>query len=295
MPKGKPMDTVPLGYKGKPLCLPVCKGEYPSHAGPRGYLIAKGGTDVIRFFATLLAFIILAPFLGLSVYTTPSSIWHSLTDPEVIHALINSFVGATYAMLLGSIFAIPIGYALARDKLRPSRIWLAFLNIPAMVPHSVGGVVILLTFSPKYSPIGRLLAQHGFYITGTMLGVVLAMWIVSIPYFINASYDAFKSVPHGLEKAAMSMGAPPLMAFITVTLPLAFRGIITGAIQTWARAVSEFGAVVMVSYFPKTAPVLVYERFNQFGLEKSVPVAVITMTLSSIVFIGLRLWGERHA
>ncbi len=250
---------------------------------------------MFRFFSTLLAFLILLPFIGLSIYTTPSELWQALTNTEVLEALKNSFVGATYATLMAAIFAIPIGYALARDVLRPRKVWLALLNIPAMVPHSVGGVVVLLTFSPKYSPIGRYLAEHGFYITGTMLGIVLAMWIVSVPYFINASYDAFKSVPHGLEKAAMSMGASPLMAFLTITLPLGFRGLITGAIQTWARAVSEFGAVVMVSYYPKTAPVMVYELFNNFGLKKSVPVAVITMTISGLVFIVLRLWGGKDA
>lgn len=250
---------------------------------------------MLRFFATLLAFIILLPFLGLSVYTTPSQLWISLHNPEVLNALKNSFIAATLSTLLAAIFAIPLGYALAREKMGSSRIWLTFLNIPAMVPHSVGGVVVLLTFSPKYSPLGRFLAEMGFYITGSMLGVVLAMWIVSVPYFINAAYDAFKSVPHGLEKTAMSMGAPPFMAFLTITLPLATRGLITGAIQTWARSISEFGAVVMVTYYPKTAPVLVYELFNQFGLDAAVPVAVITMVLSATVFIVLRLWGGSRA
>ncbi len=250
---------------------------------------------MLRFFATLLAFIILLPFLGLSVYTTPSQLWISLHNPEVLNALKNSFIAATLSTLLAAIFAIPLGYALAREKMGSSRIWLAFLNIPAMVPHSVGGVVVLLTFSPKYSPLGKFLAERGFYITGSMLGVVLAMWIVSVPYFINAAYDAFKSVPYGLEKTAMSMGAPPFMAFLTITLPLATRGLITGAIQTWARSISEFGAVVMVTYYPKTAPVLVYELFNQFGLDAAVPVAVITMVLSATVFIVLRLWGGSRA
>ncbi len=250
---------------------------------------------MLRFFSTLLALFILTPFLGLSIYTTPSELIRALTDPEVIDALKNSIVGASYATLLSSIFAIPIGYALARDKLKPRKIWLAFLNIPAMVPHSVGGVVVLLTFSPKYSPLGKFLAERGFYITGTMLGIVIAMWIVSVPYFINASYDAFKNVPYGLEKTAMSMGASPLMAFTTIALPLSFRGLITGAIQTWARAISEFGAVVMVSYYPKTAPVMVYELFNNFGLSKAIPVAVITMTISAVIFVVIRLWGEKNA
>jgi molybdate/tungstate transport system permease protein len=91
------------------------------------------------------------------------------------------------------------------------------------------------------------------------------------------------------------MGASPLMAFWTITLPLGLRGLITGAIQTWARAVSEFGAVVMVSYYPKTAPVMVYELFNNFGLKKSIPVAVITMTMSAVIFITIRLWGGKDA
>ena len=249
----------------------------------------------LTFFATLLAFLIIGPFIGLSFYVTPGELWRALLDPTTLEALKNSFLAASYSTVLASLFAIPIGYALARDKMKPRKLWLAILSVPAMVPHSVGGVVVLLTFSPKLSPIGRLLDSFGFRITGTMLGIVLAMWVVSVPYFINAAYEAFKGVPAGLEKAAMSMGAKPLQAFFSVTLPMSTRGLITGAIQTWARAVSEFGAVVMVSYYPKTAPVLVYELFTQFGLHKSVPVAVITMLMSGTVFVLLRLWGGRDA
>ena len=292
-----PMDTRPLGYAGKPACLPVRKGNnnYPLALALVEYLKKGVGASVVKFFASLLMFLIFLPFITLSIYTSPQDLIQSITDPVVIDALKNSVIGATYATLLSAVFAVPIGYAMARNTFKSKKVWLALLNIPAMVPHSVGGIMILLLFSPKYSPLGKFLAERNFFITGTMLGIVLAMWIVSVPYYINAAFEAFASVPPGLERTAMSLGAPPLMAFLTITFPLALRGLITGAIQTWARAVSEFGAVVMVSYYPKTAPVLVYELFNNFGLSKAIPVSVITILISSTIFLLLRFIGDKNA
>ena len=83
-------------------------------------------------------------------------------------------------------------------------------------------------------------------------------------------------------------GASAWQTFWLITLPLAWRGILGGAMMMWARGMSEFGAVVILAYHPKIAPVLVYERFQGFGLAAAQPVAAILILAASIVFGFLR-------
>jgi len=84
-------------------------------------------------------------------------------------------------------------------------------------------------------------------------------------------------------------GATHWQAFRHVTLPLAWRGVLGGAVMMWARGISEFGAVVILAYHPKIVPVLVYERFEGFGLSAALPVAVLLILTVLVVFGLLRL------
>lgn len=111
---------------------------------------------------------------------------------------------------------------------------------------------------------------------------------------LNATRDGFSAVPLRLEKAALNLGASPAQVFFTISLPLAWRHIMTGAIMMFARGMSEFGAVVMVAYHPMIAPVLIYERFSAYGLSYARPVAVIFLLITLGIFIILRMFSERH-
>jgi molybdate/tungstate transport system permease protein len=91
-----------------------------------------------------------------------------------------------------------------------------------------------------------------------------------------------------LEKAALTLGASPTRVFFTVSLPLAWRNIVSGLILMFARGMSEFGAVIVVAYHPMITPVLIYERFSSFGLKYARPVSVLFILISLSIFIILR-------
>jgi molybdate/tungstate transport system permease protein len=96
-------------------------------------------------------------------------------------------------------------------------------------------------------------------------------------------------VDEELERVALIDGASAWQAFWHVTLPLAARGVLGGAVMMWARGISEFGAVVILAYNPKIVPVLIYERFNGFGLGSAQPIAALLIVVALLVFIILRL------
>ena len=129
----------------------------------------------------------------------------------------------------------------------------------------------------------------GISFIGNSLAIMLAMAFVSVPFLINSARDGFEAVPERLERAAMSLGASPLRVFLTVSVPLALRPIVSGMIMMWARGMSEFGAVMIIAYHPMVTPVLIFERFSAYGLKYAQTVAVLFIAVCLIFFVVLRL------
>jgi molybdate/tungstate transport system permease protein len=164
----------------------------------------------------------------------------------------------------------------------------SILDLPILIPHNAAGIAILFFFSSR-SLVGGAFSRVGLSFVDTMLGIVAAMAFVSAPFMVRNVEEAFKAVDPSLERVARSLGASPMEAFRHVTLPLSARGIFTGCILTWARAVSEFGAVVVLAYYPKTAPVLLFDVLIGEGLQKALPITGILLILGALVFMVFRV------
>lgn len=112
---------------------------------------------------------------------------------------------------------------------------------------------------------------------------------IGMPFYINTVKNGFENISPRLENVSRSLGASLFSTFFRITFPLALRSIVVGMIMCCARAISEFGAVVIVAYHPMVAPVLIYERFEAYGLAYSQPVAVLHILVSLILFLFLRI------
>jgi molybdate/tungstate transport system permease protein len=132
--------------------------------------------------------------------------------------------------------------------------------------------------------LGEWLARLGVTFTDNLGGIVVAMIFVSLPYLVNGCYEAFTLIDRELEMIALTDGATPWQAFWRVALPQARRGVAGSAVMMWARGVSEFGAIIILAYHPKVVPVLVYERFEGFGLAAAQPVALLLIISALVAF-----------
>jgi molybdate/tungstate transport system permease protein len=166
------------------------------------------------------------------------------------------------------------------------------IDLPVVIPHTAAGIAILGVIS-RNTVLGKTAGAIGLDLVGNPVGISIAMAFVSVPFLLNAARDGFASVPVRLEKAALNLGASPVRVFFTISLPLAKRNIISGAIMMFARGMSEFGAVVIVAYHPMITPVMIYERFGAFGLKYAQPVAVIFVFVSLMFFVVLRMITDR--
>ena len=127
-------------------------------------------------------------------------------------------------------------------------------------------------------------------LAGMAGGLFGTLWagLVSAPLFVSGAREAFAKVDPRYEGVARTLGDPPWRAFRRVTLPLANRGLLASAVVMWARAVSEFGAIVILTYNPKVASVLSYDRFTSFGLAEALPVAAALALLALVPLTLLR-------
>jgi molybdate/tungstate transport system permease protein len=128
---------------------------------------------------------------------------------------------------------------------------------------------------------------------GSVTGIVVVLTFVGLPFYLNAVKNGFENISPRLEKVSRSLGAPMFSTFLRITFPLAWRSMLIGLIMCCARAISEFGAVVIVAYHPMIAPVMIYERFEAYGLKYSQPVAVWLVSISLILFLILRILTVR--
>jgi molybdate/tungstate transport system permease protein len=236
----------------------------------------------------LLILFVVLPLISTLLSTTPAAFMNSFGDPEVLKSIGLTFGAAAIATALALVTGVPLAYLLARRKFRGKRLLEACLNLPVVIPHTAAGIALLLVFGRR-GLLGQAFSPLGITFTDNLAGIVVAMLFVSLPFLVNLSRESFALIDEEYEKVALIDGASQWQAFSNVTLPLAWRGVLGGAVMMWARGISEFGAVVILAYHPKIAPVLVYERFEGFGLEAAQPVALLLILVALVVFIMLRL------
>jgi molybdate/tungstate transport system permease protein len=237
---------------------------------------------------SLLVLFVVLPLVSTMLSTAPAAFLKSFGDPEVYHSIGLTFGAAAIATTLALLTGVPLAYLLARHRFRGKRLLEAIINLPVVIPHTAAGVALLLVFGRR-GLIGQWLSPLGITFTDNLGGIVVAMLFVSLPFLVNLSREAFAMVDEELERVAFTDGASQWQAFWHISIPLAWRGVLGGAVMMWARGISEFGAVVILAYHPKIVPVLVYERFEGFGLNAAQPIALLLILVALVVFISLRL------
>jgi len=247
---------------------------------------------VFLFLGGLVLLFIISPLLSMFINTSGTDLIETVHDAEVQKSIWLTIWTSIAATLIFAIGSIPLAYLIARKNFRLKRLVKGIINIPVVIPHSAAGIALLGIIS-RGTMLGKIADSCGFSFVNSSAGIIVAMAFVSIPYLLNSSIDGFISVPERLEKAAMTLGASGKRVFFTISLPLAWRHILTGLIMMWARGLSEFGAVIIIAYHPMTTPVMIFERFNSYGLSYAKPVTVLFLIICLIIFVFMNYISVR--
>lgn len=241
----------------------------------------------------LVLLFIVAPILGMFFNTEGVELFETIKDNEVTEGIQLTLFTSFIATIIFAVGAIPLAYLLAKKHFPGKRIILGIIDLPIVIPHSAAGIALLGLVS-RDTTLGKAAESIGLQFIDRPAGIIIAMAFVSIPYLLNAARDGFAAVPDRLEKAALNLGASQARVFFTISLPLAWRSIISGLIMMFARGMSEFGAVVIIAYHPMITPVMIYDRFNMFGLSYARPVAVIFIAVCLLFFVFLRFLSRER-
>ena len=244
---------------------------------------------------SLLILFIAWPLLRTITASGPALLWQTLLDEEVRDSILLTFTASLVATVLAFVCGVPLAYLLARTDFPGKWLVEGIVDLPIVVPHSAAGIALLMVFGRR-ALLGRTFGLLGLKFVSAAPGIVIAMLFVSLSFLVSSAREGFESVDPRLERVARTLGASPWGAFWRVAFPLAWRSILSGMILMWARGLSEFGAVVILAYHPMVAPVLLYERFESFGLAYARPVAALIILICLLTFVALRaVAGKRSA
>ena len=246
------------------------------------WLTAASSTVVVAF--------IMLPLVEMMTQPTLATLKETLADRDVVRSIRLSMVTSGAAAVISLVFGTPMAYLLARRRFPGKKILESVIDLPIMIPHPVVGIA-LLSIAGRNHPIGRVLQSLGVEIMGTVTGLIAVLTFVGLPFYINTVKAGLEEISPRLEHVSRSLGASAGGTFWRVTLPLAWRHMLVGGTMCMARAVSEFGAVVIVAYHPMVAPVMIYERFTAYGLAYSQPVAVWLILVCLVLFLLLRIFS----
>lgn len=152
--------------------------------------------------------------------------------------------------LAATAIMLPVGlllaWALARGRFPGKLLVETFVSLPLVMPPVATGLVLLLLLAPR-GALGPALARLGIEIVFTWKAVVIAMAVMGLPLLVRTARAGFEQVDRRYESVAATLGASPFRVFLTVTLPLALPAVAAGAVLSFARAIGEFGATMMIA------------------------------------------------
>ena len=141
---------------------------------------------------------------------------------------------------------VALAWLLARRRFPGRTVIETAVSLPLVMPPVATGLILLELFGRR-GPIGRVLAAAGIEVVFTWKAVVLAMAVMGLPLLVRAGRAGFEQVDHRYEQIAQTLGAGPARVFLTISLPLAGRGVVAGALLGFSRALGEFGATIMIA------------------------------------------------
>ncbi len=234
--------------------------------------------------------LLLVPLVALLRRTPWQRLPELLAQEQVRQALWLSVRCAVAATLLSVLLGVPLAWVLARSRLPGRRLLRGLVVVPLVLPPVVGGVALLLAFGRR-GVLGPLLVETGTVPAFTTWGVVLAETFVALPFLVLVVEGALSSLDGAAEEVAGTLGAGPLRAFLTVTLPTIAPSIGAGAVLAGARALGEFGATTtFAGSLPgrtQTVPLAVYALL-QDDPPAAYALSAVLLTVSVALVLVLR-------
>jgi sulfate transport system permease protein len=264
---------------------------------PVGAVSGRAGGALARGVATgYLSLVVLLPLAAL-VWSSRShglqSSWHEATRPEAVSALKLTLGAAVICAAINALAGTMIAWVLVRDRFPGKGAVDAVIDLPFALPTIVAGLTLLTLYGPG-GPVGVDVAF-------TRTGLMLALLFVTLPFVVRAVQPVLLELDREMEEAAASLGAGSLVIFRRIVFPNLLPAILSGVALAFARAVGEFGAVVLISgnlpFKTEVSSVYIFGQLQSDNAQGAAAVSVLLLgiSLGVLLLIGaFRRWRTRH-
>lgn len=245
---------------------------------------------------TWLSVIVLIPLAAVVLRSSEEgwpAFWTAVSDPEAVAAIRLTLLSSLAIVAINIVFGVLIAWVLVRDEFRGKQIVNSLIDLPFALPTIVAGLTLLTLYGAD-SPIGLDLAY-------TKLAVGLALLFVTLPFVVRAVQPVLHEVDREMEEAAASLGAGSLRIFRSILLPNLTPAIVAGAALAFARAIGEFGSLVLITgnipFDTQVASVYIFGRIESGNTTAAAAVSVLLLVISVLVLFSLSLfgrWRSRH-
>jgi molybdate transport system permease protein len=244
-----------------------------------------GGTYVALIVAMLVADLF---------FTTPGHLLESVRKPEIRYAIVLSLASCSMTTLLSLLVGVPMGYLLSRTNFPGKTIVDTLLDIPIVLPPLVIGLSLLILF---HTPPGRWFQENVWTVTYRIPSVILAQFAVTAAFAVRTMRVTFDQINPRAENVALTLGCSRGQAFWLVLMPEASRGVLTAATLSWARALGEFGPILVFSgatrFKTEVLSTTVFLELSIGNLEGALAVSLLMIAVAVVVLIITRALGLR--
>jgi sulfate transport system permease protein len=241
-----------------------------------------------------LSLIVLVPLAAVAAKATDGGLhaaWQAVSSRQSVSALELTLLASLGVALVNAVFGTLIAWVLVRDSFRGRGVVNALIDLPFALPTIVAGVTLLALYGPQ-SPLHVNAAY-------TRAGLVLALLFVTLPFVVRSVQPVLMEADVEMEEAAASLGAGPGATFRRVVLPNLLPAILSGAALGFARAVGEFGSVVLISgnipFHTQVASVLIYQQIESDAPQAAAAISVVLLLLSVLVLLAIRALARPRA
>jgi sulfate/thiosulfate transport system permease protein len=255
---------------------------------------------VTWIYLIVLLFLPAAALILKAATLSPAEIWRVATSPTALSAYDVTFVTAFIAAAINGVAGVTVAWVLVRYEFPLRKILDAAIDLPFALPTAVAGLTISTVYSHN-GWLGSLLAPLGIKVAFTRLGVGVAMIFISLPFVVRTVQPVLQEMEQDIEEAAWCLGASQWETFWKVILPPLMPAVLTGVALGFARAVGEYGSVVLVAanvpFQDLIAPVLIFQRLEQYDYAGATVIGVVMLLVSLLILLGINLlqaWGRRY-
>jgi sulfate/thiosulfate transport system permease protein len=268
---------------------------------PQALQPSWGGRGLRVAALSYLAVFILVPLVVVGVEGFRyglDTFWTGITRPVAASALWLTIWTAAVMMVINTIMGTLTAYVLVSYKFPGKRLFNTFIDLPFAIPSLVTGVMLVLLYGPQTAVGGFFEKQAGFRVLFAPPGIVLALLFISYPFVVRTVQPVLAHLEINQQEAAHTLGASGWTTFRRVILPAIRPAIVTGALLSFARALGEFGAVVIVAgnipMRSQTAAVYIFGQVESGEMQAASGVSVVLLFIAFTITFGVDMVLRRR-